>query len=112
MLTIFPRPGCDVYLLLVLPPDVFLDKYELNERGIIYTLHGDSDLELPLAAADSAGSTLEVRVPPSLSVDIPLHTRYPLPNTLPYSRVRVSEPQGFWACPIPSMAIQIDFERV
>lgn len=65
----------------------------------MFNLNGESNLEHPLIATDPAGSTLEVRMPPSMSVDIPLHARYPLPSTSLHSVVRIPEPQAFWACP-------------
>ncbi|KAF8484393.1 hypothetical protein JB92DRAFT_3028849 [Gautieria morchelliformis] len=43
-----------------------------------------------------------VKVPPSMSVNLPLHARYPLPNASRHSTVRVPEPEAFWVCPTPT----------
>lgn len=88
------------------PADVLVDKYELTEHGLVFNLHGESNLELPRAAVEPAGLTLEVRVPPSRSVKIPLHARYPYPSAISrHSIVRIPEPQAFWACPSPSEVV-------
>src|SRR5215469_10764819 len=98
------RPGCDAYLLYLLPPDVFVDKFELQQQKLSFSLYGHADLELPLSAVDDAPSVLEIKLPRSqlgeTTVDIPLHARYPRPSTSPFSTVQIPEPEAFWVCPI------------
>ncbi|KAF8526847.1 PIG-X [Hysterangium stoloniferum] len=105
------RPDCSLFLLHVLPPDVFVDKYELQERGLDFNLYGESDLERPLIAMDDTGSTLEIRVPASMTANVPLHARYPLPSNSTHSSVRVPFPQAYWACPGTSKRIEMHCQQ-
>ncbi|KAF8589998.1 hypothetical protein K439DRAFT_1612288 [Ramaria rubella] len=107
-----PRAECDLYLLHVLPADIFVDKYELKEHGLRFNLHGESNLELPLTAVGPEGSTLEVHVPPSMRVDVPLHARYPLSSTSSYSIVRVPQSQAYWACPGSTQSATDPFQHL
>lgn len=103
---------CDLYALLELGPDVFVDPYELEQQ---HWLWGTNDLELPVAAVDPRGSVLLLNLtrhaPSSLSV--PLHARYPLPSEAKHI-VRVPQPSFFWACDTAQAAREYarEFHRV
>ncbi|KZV91622.1 hypothetical protein EXIGLDRAFT_837005 [Exidia glandulosa HHB12029] len=93
---------CDLFALLELGPDVFVDPYELEHQ---HWLWGTNDLELPVAAVDPRGSLLLLNLTrrASSSLSIPLHARYPLPG-LEKHVVRVPPPSFFWACDSPQAA--------
>ncbi|EJD53391.1 hypothetical protein AURDEDRAFT_180899 [Auricularia subglabra TFB-10046 SS5] len=107
--TVDPLPSgvdCDLYALLELGPDIFVDPYELEQQ---HWLWGTNDLELPVAAVDPSGSAvllnLTRRPPPALSV--PLHARYPLPG-FEQHLAHVEPARFFWACDAPRDEVIID----
>lgn len=110
-------PNCTLHLLHVLPALVFVDSYELQHRRNQYhfTLLGESNLELPLAAVNKEGLivVLDVNIPErslavNITVSLPLHARYgELQPKNSYQEYRVPWPIGFWACPSARLFILI-----
>ncbi|KAJ3811558.1 PIG-X [Lentinula aff. lateritia] len=72
---------CLVRLYYKLPVLVFVDPYELVNYQHLYTFHhhGNANLELPVAAMDSNGTSLLLTltsVNPHVDVKVPIHLRY------------------------------------
>lgn len=99
---------CTLNLYYSLPPELFVDTYELANYHASYAFHhwGSRDLEAPVSKVGRAGSgvLLVVKEPTKdeLVVDMPLHTRYGLPSKEGYTQVNVNAPDAFWACPAES----------
>ncbi|KAF7424750.1 hypothetical protein PC9H_010061 [Pleurotus ostreatus] len=102
---------CSLNLHFVLPPLIFVDLYELQQRNASYSFvhHGINNLELPVAALPREDSEilLNVHYPraPSgivtVEVDVPLHARYGEPaveGESPFVIATVPKPGGFIAC--------------
>ncbi|KAF9500012.1 hypothetical protein BDN71DRAFT_1441056 [Pleurotus eryngii] len=102
---------CSLNLHFVLPPLVFVDLYELQQRNASYSFlhHGISNLELPAAALPIEDSELLLnvhysRVPSGIvtvEVEVPLHARYGEPaakGESPFVIATVQRPGGFIAC--------------
>lgn len=103
------RPASSTYALFVLPPSLFVDKYELEQRcidndGPCAQVWGETNLELPLASdrLDMRGSAVLLTLEGDYltKFDMPLHARYALPSggeTSPRTHVTIdiSEPRFF-----------------
>lgn len=83
------------YLSYVFPSSVFVDKYELRDRKLNFTLCGETDLEAPTAGSLDKFS-LSVRINPSSTrIILPFHARYPIANSTkfdPYASMFVLAP--------------------
>ncbi|KAF9352846.1 protease B nonderepressible form [Mortierella sp. NVP85] len=120
--------GCDLHVLQVLPPGIFVDPFQLQSlapeigQAVVF---GETDLEKPVGVVAGWGSLVMVKVQPEDSemtsrwidqgskqaktsrytstVDIPMHMRYqpPVPEDDPATHVRVAVPWPIvaWACP-------------
>ncbi|KAL4263892.1 Protein PBN1 [Pleurotus pulmonarius] len=102
---------CSLNLHFVLPPFLFVDLYELQQRNASYSFlhHGVNNLELPVAALPRENSELLLnvhyaRVPSGIvtvEVEVPLHARYGEPaaeGESPFVVANVPKPGGFVAC--------------
>jgi len=104
--TIIPAESCVLRLLLILPPDCFVDPFELALYGSSFQLSNFSNLEFPAHAISPNSSQLLIDavlpddlVDVSLSVEVPLHMRYPAPTRLSdFRRLNISGPAVFWDC--------------
>jgi len=108
------RSDCSLHLLHNLPPDIFVDPYELAHYEKAYTFEywGTTNLELPVAAVSPHGTAvlLNITIPKtvqydslSLAVQVPMHLRYGrlLSQSPPaYHQKEIPWPVGFLACPI------------
>jgi hypothetical protein len=104
---------CALNLFFRLPPEVFVDPYELVNYRESYTFEhwGTRNLELPVAAVSSEGSAVLLgvnvgggsngkdAVKEERTIDLPLHTRYGLPDEKSYRTVSIPASKGFWSCP-------------
>ncbi|KII88853.1 hypothetical protein PLICRDRAFT_91349 [Plicaturopsis crispa FD-325 SS-3] len=102
--------NCSLHLLFDLPPLLFVDPYELALRAAQYSfsLHGSTNLELPVSAVDPNGSSVLLSLatplgntPLNVTVDLPLHARYgePAPDDASgYYTVDVPVPTVLGAC--------------
>ncbi|KAF9507879.1 hypothetical protein BS47DRAFT_1351072 [Hydnum rufescens UP504] len=95
-----------LHVVYILPPCVFADRYELEQRhqdgtGPSFRLWGETNLELPVEAVDPRGSALLLTIQRSEgdeSVQVPLHMRYMLPRASGgHVSVRFPWPTIFWA---------------
>jgi hypothetical protein len=103
------RPGdsCDLHVIYLLPPEIFIDPYDLERRaqegnGPRFMLWGEVDLEAPVETVDQRGSVLLIEGPEQLSrpIDIELHLRYARPSKdgKLYQTTHAPWPWPFWAC--------------
>ncbi|KAG7451437.1 uncharacterized protein BT62DRAFT_927143 [Guyanagaster necrorhizus] len=100
------EPSCYLYLLLTLPPLVFVDPYELANYKDSYTFHhaGPSNLELPVSAIGPDNSHVLVNVSHKAvtegALQIPLHLRYGQVSASMdgFHAVDVSMPEGYVIC--------------
>lgn len=103
--------NCSLHILYELDPHVYADQYELAQRpGYSLLLWGTSDLEKPVSAVDPSGSVLLLTAhsysllqngDTNVTIDLPLHARYPNPSTAaetPYHHISLQRPVGFFAC--------------
>lgn len=102
--TTSPKPECSLHLHYQLPPQIFVDPYELVHRSASYAyIHdGTANLELPVSAVDPAGSAVLLDVAANASnvtIELPLHLRYPRLDESGISTLSVPLPIVFWACP-------------
>ena len=106
--------GCSLHLAYTLPPDVFVDPYELRYDISTFDLQPMPNLELPVKIASYNTSTLTVQLetPTSSSdgsyktpsIKIPIHARYGEPNSprtsdSSYHTIQLTAPRGYWSCP-------------
>lgn len=104
--------GCALHIVHKLDPHVYADQYELAQRpDYNFSLWGTSDLERPVSAVDSHGSTLLVSLPlfesaehetTNVVLDVPLHARYGRPVQRPdaaFHTIHLAKPFGFFSCP-------------
>ncbi|KAH7889887.1 PIG-X [Phlebopus sp. FC_14] len=106
-----PASDCSAFVLFALPPSIIIDRYELLDRRLTFELWGESNLELPVFAADQSDTVLLLNVTPTVphssdaivDTDIPVHARYGTPESgrSKYYRIEVPPPTCFWACPHP-----------
>lgn len=98
------EPLCSLFLLLTLPPLVFVDPYELANYKDSYTFRhaGPSNLELPVSAIGPSNSHVFVNVSRRAvkegSLQIPLHLRYGEASIDGFQTVDVSVPEGYVIC--------------
>ena len=96
--------NCSLHVLHRLPPDVFVDPYELEQRvldklGPPFKLWGETDLELPVSAVSEGSLVLLGPVKPGAQVDLPIHARYPLPSwTSSHVSVNLEDPTLMLVC--------------
>jgi len=95
---------CHLYLYYKLPVLAFVDPYELANYRDLFTFHhhGNSNLELPVVAMDSEGSSLMLNVTHSgadLEVQVPFHLRYGEPALDGFVFAEVPMPDAFFSCP-------------
>ncbi|KAK7695406.1 hypothetical protein QCA50_000042 [Cerrena zonata] len=81
--------GCSLHLAYTLPPDVFVDPYELRYDIDTFKLQPLPNLELPVKVASYNTSILTIQLDTSVStsndgrtpaVKIPIHARYGEPS--------------------------------
>ncbi|KAK0469436.1 PIG-X, partial [Desarmillaria tabescens] len=100
------EPSCSLYLLLTLPPLVFVDPYELANYKDSYTFRhaGPSNLELPVSAIGPSNSHVLMNVSRQAitkgAVQIPLHLRYGEVTVSmdEFQAVDISKPEGYVIC--------------
>ncbi|KAK0236235.1 PIG-X [Armillaria nabsnona] len=98
------EPSCSLFLLLTLPPLVFVDPYELANYKDSYTFRhaGPSNLELPVSAIGPTNSHVFMNVSRSAitegALQIPLHLRYGEVSVDGFQAVDVSVPEGYVIC--------------
>lgn len=117
-------PSCTFHILFLLPPSVFVDKYELGQRhhdGSLpaFNVWGETDLELPVDVVDGRGSALMISLPSAgleigtdgerhVELEVPLHLRYMTPDDTDYVMATIPWPLGFSACaPATSVNVSI-----
>lgn len=116
-------PLCaDLKVRYHLPPDLFVDPYELDLRSARYSykIHPVVDLEVPVHTAGHSYSTLELVVHTPLldqgtrqhSVVLPLHARYGHPSLVlnpdeSYEIIRVLQPIASWPCEIAGLIFDL-----
>ncbi|KAJ7485653.1 PIG-X [Mycena latifolia] len=99
---------CALHLHYVLPPLVFVDPYELDNRAESYSFRyaGPESLELPAAALPDEQAALLISVVGTPEeVEVPLHVRYPAADAVaagPFKHTELPWPEAFYVCP-PSM---------
>ncbi|KAJ6701376.1 PHOSPHATIDYLINOSITOL-GLYCAN BIOSYNTHESIS CLASS X PROTEIN [Salix koriyanagi] len=104
-------PFCKVIITERLPSGVFADPFELQhlrERGVFtdIAVFGDTNLELPSVLSNQLAVEIHMRVGCTsllghkleISVDLPLHARYPPLDDSGYSKVKFGEPDLFLSC--------------
>lgn len=115
--------GCSLHLAYTLPPDVFVDPYELKYDISSFELYPMPNLELPVKIASYNTSVLTVHLDTSASkspgsepstVKIPIHARYGEPSSVPtpessYHAIRLTAPRGYWSCPKAKRKSGADF---
>ncbi|CAK7356086.1 unnamed protein product [Dovyalis caffra] len=102
---------CKVIIIERLPSGVFADPFELQqllERGVFadVAVFGDTNLELPSVLSNRSAVEIHMNVGPTsllrqkleISVDLPLHARYPPLDDSGYSKVEFGEPDLFLSC--------------
>jgi phosphatidylinositol glycan class X len=115
----FIKDKCSLHIYYQLPSSVFIDPYELVQRGEEYTFFqwGHADLEKPVHAVEESNVSFLLNVKPpqtwlddvsalSLDVKVPLHARYgipspsisPKPPTGTYHDIVLQFPKAFIAC--------------
>jgi len=117
---LIPNPStfsnCSLHLHFRLPPDIFVDRYELeNYRDAFAFKHwGTENLELPVTAVSYEGSAvlLDVAWPSgkagnmNATVAVPLHARYgEVSQTDVFREIIVEWPLAFFACPLPATGL-------
>ncbi|KAJ7691586.1 PIG-X [Mycena rosella] len=93
---------CSLHLHYTLPPLVFVDPFELDNRADAYSFQyaGPSNLELPVAALPDESSALLLRVVGRpQDVQVPLHVRYGALGPTPFQHTPLPWPDAFFACP-------------
>jgi len=95
--------ACNLFVLYELPPDIFIDSFELNDHGLRFDYVGSTNLELPLSGVGNEAGWLLVTVEPEreVVVDVPLHVRYGVPREghNPRRIIQLPPPTCFWDCP-------------
>jgi GPI mannosyltransferase 1 subunit X len=96
--------NCLLHILHRFPPDVFVDPYELEQRVLDkisppFKVWGETDLELPVSAVSEGSLLLLGPVTTGEQVDVPIHTRYPLPSwTSSHASVTLDNPTLLLVC--------------
>ncbi|KAL4249578.1 Protein PBN1 [Abortiporus biennis] len=95
-----PPDDCSAHVSYSLPPDVYIDPYELETIGIDFKLNEYLDLELPVEVAGMSGAELRVDIQPGVrNVSVPLHARYGRLSTTGHRVVHLPGPHATWTCP-------------
>jgi len=107
------EPSCYVNLRYLLPPELFIDPYELANYRTHYQFqyNGSKNLELPVYALESSepGELLltlteeaEGERKDFIEINVPLHLRYVEPlhesENITHRTVRLSPPEAFLSC--------------
>ncbi|KAF5366996.1 hypothetical protein D9758_003983 [Tetrapyrgos nigripes] len=95
---------CSLHIHYKLSVLAFWDPYELANYRDSYTFyhHGHSNLELPVVAMNSNGSSLLLNVALSgadLEIHVPFHLRYGEPSPDGHQSAEISMPIAFFSCP-------------
>lgn len=109
-----PAPrNCSLNLSVILPPDCVLDPHELalqeREPALHVTVVGISELERPMHAVKPEHTQLlinayfldsETSENLSMTIDVPIHMRYPAPDVSASSlaNVTIPWPTAYWNC--------------
>ncbi|KAF1801216.1 PIG-X [Mucor lusitanicus] len=104
--TINNTESCQLDIVYVLPPSVFVDPYQLNdlqENLGIATVFGEHDLELPLEKIkETRGSIVFLRqshIRPTWQIELPLHLRYQQPSIhTDHQPITIESPYAGWTC--------------
>ncbi|XP_012081055.1 phosphatidylinositol-glycan biosynthesis class X protein isoform X2 [Jatropha curcas] len=99
---------CKIIIIERLPSGVFADPFELQHllhRGAVF---GDTNLELPSVASNRSVVEIHMNVTPTIftgqtseqeiSIDLPLHARYPPLGESDYAKVEFGAPDIFMDC--------------
>ncbi|KAJ4846032.1 hypothetical protein Tsubulata_002547 [Turnera subulata] len=112
-LSVPPIHFCNVIIVERLPSGVFADPFELQhllERGVFsrVAVVGDTNLELPSFLSNRSAVEIHIAAGPNIllghmneleiSVDLPLHARYPPLDDTGYSNVEFGSPDVFMCC--------------
>ncbi|CAO3640655.1 unnamed protein product [Mucor fragilis] len=97
---------CQLDLVYVLPPSVFVDPYQLNDLQETLgkaTVFGEHDLELPLERIkETRGSIVFLRqsnIRPTWQIELPLHLRYQQPSIhTDHQPITIDSPYAGWTC--------------
>ncbi|KAI7908203.1 PIG-X [Cokeromyces recurvatus] len=101
------KKNCQLDIVYVLPPSVFVDPYQLKDlEGHLgrATIFGEHDLELPLEKIkETRGSIVFLRqkeIPTGqLQLELPFHLRYQQPSNKVTSRlITIEAPYAGWTC--------------
>lgn len=104
--TINNTESCQLDIVYVLPPSVFVDPYQLNDleeslgKAIVF---GEHDLELPLEKIkETRGSIVFLRqtqIQPKWQIELPLHLRYQQPSIHTDNQpITIESPYAGWTC--------------
>lgn len=109
-------------LQYILPPDLFVDPYELDlhSEAYSYQMVPKPDLELPIFTADHQATLLHLDISSrvlnmehgSLNVTLPLHARYGRPSYHldpddAYEILRFPQPVAYWLCMSPGVFVSL-----
>ncbi|KAI8638969.1 PIG-X [Parasitella parasitica] len=97
---------CQLDIIYVLPPSVFVDPYQLKDLQETIgkaTLFGEHDLELPLEKIkETRGSIVflrQTRIQPKWQLELPLHLRYQQPSIhTDHQTIHIESPYAGWTC--------------
>ncbi|KAJ3818725.1 PIG-X [Lentinula raphanica] len=108
------EPPCSLHLYYNLPLLVFVDPYELANYQHLYTFqhYGNANLELPVAAMDSNGTSLILKLNPKLvsldssgsqvdvkDIKVPTHLRYgEISDSTSHRSAEMAWPELFLSC--------------
>lgn len=114
-ITELPTLSCEIITIERLPSGVFADPFELQhllQRGVLndVAVFGDTNLELPSFLSNRSAVEIHMDVSPNLlsrhkngldiTIELPLHARYPPVDESGYSRVKFVAPDLFVRCSI------------
>ncbi|KAL7326440.1 hypothetical protein PS15p_208784 [Mucor circinelloides] len=104
--TINNTESCQLDIVYVLPPSVFVDPYQLKDLQETLgkaTVFGEHDLELPLEKIkETRGSVIFLRqshIRPKWQFELPLHLRYQQPSIhTDHQSIIIDSPYAGWTC--------------
>ncbi|KAG2202452.1 hypothetical protein INT46_002247 [Mucor plumbeus] len=104
--TINNTESCQLDIIYVLPPSVFVDPYQLNDLEESLgkaTIFGEHDLELPLEKIkETRGCIVFLRqnpTQPKWKLELPLHLRYQQPSVNTDNQpITIESPYAGWTC--------------
>jgi len=104
--TINNTESCQLDIVYVLPPSVFVDPYQLKDLQETLgkaTVFGEHDLELPLEKIkETRGSIVFLRqshIRPKWQFELPLHLRYQQPSIhTDHQSIIIDSPYAGWTC--------------